>query len=60
MPSSPRNYEEALATFERRKAALDRAGPLLPKHQRAELISDLMEACDELDGFEAAQTEKAA
>jgi hypothetical protein len=54
---------QARAVFERRSAAYERMKDRLPSHQRAELLADLMEACDELDGVEgeyAALTEGAA
>jgi molecular chaperone GrpE (heat shock protein) len=41
---------QARAVFERRSAAYERMKDRLPSHQRAELLADLMEACDELDG----------
>jgi molecular chaperone GrpE (heat shock protein) len=49
---------QARAVFERRSAAYERMKDHLPSHQRAELLADLMEACDELDGaLEASQSQ---
>lgn len=60
MSDAPQTYEEALAIVRRREAALANAGPRLPKHQRAELIAHLMEACEWFDEIEAAAEAKAA
>lgn len=49
---------EARATFERRAIAWDRMKDRLPSHQRAELLSDLMEACEVLDeALDASQSQ---
>ena len=40
---------QARATFDRRALAWDRMKDRLPSHQRAEVLSDLMEACEALD-----------
>ena len=42
---------QARATFDRRSLAWDRMKDRLPSHQRAEVLSDLMEACEALDEF---------
>lgn len=47
-PSNGHAQPSADAEFERAKAAYE-AGKSLPPHQRAELLSDLMDACDALD-----------
>lgn len=51
-PSFDADLSAARETFDRRALAWDRMKDRLPPHQRAELLADLMEACDALDEAE--------